>query len=117
MIPVVPLEGEPFRVEFHWGWLPAQMPLLVKKLVEVGLDHGRIGLDMEFAPALYVDQLREMLPRVEFVPADNLFWELRSSKTEKELGFIRKAIEASEDGMRNVFDNVIAAKDFMKIRL
>ncbi len=74
----------------------------VAKLAEVlqkhGLDRARIGLDFDFVPMNIMAMLKQALPGVEFVDAQPLFTQLRATKTDKELGFIRRAVHIAEEG-------------------
>lgn len=74
----------------------------VAKLAEVvrqrGLDHGRIGLDMDFVPVNLMKLVQQALPAVEFVDAQPLYTQMRAIKTDKELRFIRQAISIAEEG-------------------
>ena len=117
--PVFPRRGDPFIIDYmSWNPPPEVRPSWIKQyypgqgsgllgleknLVELagalhehGLQHARLGIDLGFFPVTAFHRLQELMPDVEFVNAQSLFWQLRAVKSEQELGFIRRAVEASE---------------------
>jgi Xaa-Pro aminopeptidase len=71
-------------------------------LKEKGLASGRIGLETENLPVQSMKRLQDRLPNACFVDASPVFLQGLSRKTEREIGFIRKSVEASEAGFREV---------------
>lgn len=71
---------------------------LAQVITEKGLDHGHIGLDMDFVPVNMLELLKSFLPSVEFVDAQLLFTQLRAVKSEREIAFTKKAIQIAESG-------------------
>ncbi len=123
--PVFPRYGDPFVIDYmSWNpplevrpsWIKRYYPGqgsgllgLEKNLIELaealhehGLQHARLGIDLDFLPVTAFHRLQELLPDVEFVNAQSLFWQLRAVKSEKELGFIKRAVKASEKAFLEV---------------
>jgi Xaa-Pro aminopeptidase len=65
--------------------------LLIDTLQEFGLAKGRIGIELDYIPAMDLDVVRGALPEAAFVNAEELFLDLRSVKTWEELERLRKA--------------------------
>src|SRR5262245_6996502 len=58
-------------------------------LHDLGLDHGRIGIELEFLPAKDFATLHKILPGVQWVAADRVFDTARQIKTPNELTLLR----------------------------
>lgn len=79
-------------------------PTLVGKALQAAADAlslagKRVGLDLEFAPAADVDQLRALLPGAEFVNSSPLIRELRLIKTPVEIDLLRRGVRLTEHGI------------------
>jgi Xaa-Pro aminopeptidase len=75
---------------------------LVEALKDKGLAGGKIGFEMRFVPAGILSWLESELPAIEPVDAEWILWQLRAVKTEKQLGFIRQAVDACEAGVEEI---------------
>ena len=79
---------------------PALVGRALQAAVEaLGLAGKRIGLDLEFAPAADVEQLRALLPGAEFVNSSPLIRELRLLKTPVEIELLRRGVRLTEHGI------------------
>jgi Xaa-Pro aminopeptidase len=65
------------------------MDRLADALTDLRLDHGKIGIEMEFVPALDFATLQKRLPTIQWTPADALFNKARQVKTPGELDLLR----------------------------
>ncbi|GGA86822.1 proline dipeptidase [Brucella endophytica] len=68
-------------------------------LKERGLDHARIGVDLEFVPAADFDALKRALPNVIWVDGSMVLRRLRAVKTPREIERLRQAAKAAEAGL------------------
>jgi Xaa-Pro aminopeptidase len=65
------------------------MDRLADALTDLRLDHGKIGIEMEFVSALDFATLQKRLPTIQWTPADALFNKARQVKTPGELDLLR----------------------------
>jgi Xaa-Pro aminopeptidase len=65
------------------------MDRLAEALRDLNLDHGKIGIEMEFLPAKDFATLQRILPGVEWRAADAIFNKARQIKTANELALLR----------------------------
>lgn len=86
--------------------LDKRLEMLADQLATRGLHRGKLGIDMDYAPANVLSRLRGLLPDAEFVSADILLYRLRSVKSLEELATIRKAIEIAEGAFVDVKDTM-----------
>lgn len=70
--------------------------LLVDALRELGLAKGRIGIELDYIPAMDFDVIRKDLPEAKFTDASHIFLELRSVKTPEEIDRLRRAGRAAD---------------------
>ena len=75
----------------------------VKALRERGLEAARIGYEETRLPEYWARRLREALPRATFVPADDLFWQIRAVKTDEEIRRLREAFRIAAQIYRETF--------------
>ena len=76
--------------------LPLEMA--VESMKEKGLDEGRVGVELGYEQIMGISvndfiKLKEALPKVEFVDAADLFWEIRMIKSPAEIERNRRACE------------------------
>ena len=72
---------------------------LVHVLEALGLGRGRAGVDMARVPLSIEQKLRQALPQLELVPADEQLGGLRMVKLESEITLLETAALHSEKGM------------------
>ena len=77
---------------------------LVRALNKKGLVGGRVGFEKGFIPTGIMDWIQSELPGTEAVDGEWILWQLRSVKTQKQLGFIRTAVAACEAGVRRMLE-------------
>jgi Xaa-Pro aminopeptidase len=66
------------------------MDSLADALRDMGLENGRVAVEMEFLPAKDFATLQRRLPKVQWVSADGLFNKARQIKTPGELALLRE---------------------------
>ena len=71
---------------------------------EKGIYKGRIGFDERNTPASRIRLMQKKLPKIRFVPASDIFKEIRMIKSAEEIERIRKAVKATERGIQAVLD-------------
>lgn len=76
--------------------------LLADTLKEFGLAAGRIGIELDYIPAMDFDALQKHVPGATFVDASELFLDLRSVKTQEEIARLRKAGHAADKAHKHV---------------
>ena len=65
------------------------MDKLAETLMDLKLERGKIGIEMEFLPAKDFTTVQKNLPAVQWVAADAIFNQARQVKTPKELELLR----------------------------
>ena len=76
--------------------------VLARALKEKGLGNARIGFELSFVPVITMDWIKSELPGIEVVDGDWIVWKMRALKTKKQIGFIQKAVDACEAGIKNL---------------
>lgn len=76
--------------------------VLVTTLKDFGLSRGRIGIELDYLPAMDFATLCQGLPGAEFVNANKMFLELRSVKTTEEIDRLRRAGRAADKAHKQV---------------
>jgi Xaa-Pro aminopeptidase len=69
---------------------------LVTALQARGLDGARVGIDEYGIPPAYLAKVREALPRTTFVPAWEVFRQIRAIKTPEEVARLRGSAQIAE---------------------
>ena len=77
---------------------------LVNVFRDRGIVKGRIGFDETSVPHTRIRLLHRKFPRVRLVPASEAFKEMRMIKSAEEIDRIRKAVRATERGIRAVME-------------
>jgi len=87
-----PVEGEYLRVK--------SLEEAVKTVIlQLGLEESNIGFEGTFLPVKKYEALVKALPRAKFKDATKMIYELRMIKDEEEIFMIKKACEASIEGI------------------
>jgi Xaa-Pro dipeptidase len=78
---------------------------------ELGLEEGRIGTELGGVmwmrmPLEDFDQLRQNLPRAEFIDASSLLWKLRARKSGAEVDLIRQAVAITDQAYQVLFQEL-----------
>jgi Xaa-Pro aminopeptidase len=82
--------------------------LLGEALTEAGVAGGRIGIELDYMPALDFVRLRERLPQAELVPCKDLYFSTRMIKTADEIATLRRVGELTERVIRDVAGEIRA---------
>ncbi len=77
---------------------PAAFDLIAQQMGRLGLDRGRIGVDLGFVPAADAELLAAALPGAELVDGTGTIRRLRMVKTAREIDRLRLAASLSEAG-------------------
>ncbi|WP_454747996.1 M24 family metallopeptidase [Ciceribacter selenitireducens] len=80
--------------------------LLRDMLSARGLDHGRIGVDLEFMPAADFAHLQRALPEARFSDGSEILRRLRAVKSPREIDCLRRAAMAAEGGLSRMAETV-----------
>lgn len=76
--------------------------IMVESIKELGLENKVIGLELDYLPINYYNQLKEYLPKAEFVNISELFIYSRSIKTEEEIETFRKICSVADNAFFEV---------------
>ena len=108
-IAVLPLEQEPAFIgcsieqatiesetwiadkRFYTEFVESPVAVLANVLKEKGLDHGKVGIELDYLMAHYYKELISLLPDVEFVPCTYLFNRIRMIKEPVEIEMLSTA--------------------------
>lgn len=118
---LIPKQGEPTLMIFaseleevkKFNWikniktyraLHEMMVGIIEYLNSLGIEHPKVGVEMEFAtPAFLLERFKMANPQVEVVDAKPVLGELRKRKSESEIECIRKACQIADGGMELAF--------------
>jgi Xaa-Pro dipeptidase len=107
------LPGEEVRV---WGeFTDSAMRCLATLLYELGLESGRIGIEMDYVPAGDFAVLQRVLPKAAFSPAEPLYARSRQIKTADEIALLRRLSRIADSSITNAFAAVQAGDTEMDI--
>lgn len=70
--------------------------ILADALTEAGVGSGRIAIELDYMPAQDYIRLRERLPKAEFAPCRELYFDARMIKTDEEIGFLTQVGELTD---------------------
>ena len=82
------------------------MAVLADILRELGLEHGRIGMETAYLAAQYYQELMEQLPRLQVTSCEPLFESVRMFKTSREVELLRHAFRSTEQALLSVYRTV-----------
>ncbi|OSP53470.1 Xaa-Pro peptidase family protein [Pseudoruegeria sp. SK021] len=77
--------------------------LLVEVLIELGLDTGKVGIELEYIAGKYLMSLKAQLPNLKVEGCDELFRTVRSIKTQREIDALQAAFRGTEKAMLATF--------------
>jgi Xaa-Pro aminopeptidase len=107
------LPGEEIRV---WGeFTDSAMTCLATLLYELGLESGRIGIEMDYVPAGDFAVLQRVLPKATFSAAETLYARSRQIKTADEIALLRRLSRIADSSITNAFAAVRAGDTEMDI--
>lgn len=85
--------------------------LIASAIKKKGLDKAKIGLaGYHLLPISCYDMIKKFIPEVKFEPADDILYELRSIKSEKELSLLREAARLNDEVMEAGMESVEEGK-------
>ncbi len=73
---------------------------------EQGLEKGRIGIEGNKIGAIYLEQLKKLLPKAQFIGAKEIFVELRAIKTAEEILRLKEAYRVADKSYYAAFNTV-----------
>jgi Xaa-Pro dipeptidase len=91
------------------------MAVLSDLLRKRGLADARIGLEMDYLPAGDFAALRELLPKADFTPAQNLLARLRQIKNLEEIDLLRRLSRIADTAIVQAYQSVSAGATEMDI--
>ena len=121
-IALLPLEADPVMIgcvierntiehetwirdkRFYFEFRESPVRFLADAIREKKLEHGRIGIELDYLSALYYTELREYLPDTEFIPCVKLFEHVRAVKDAGEIELLAHAAQAT----RQAFEMAVA---------
>jgi Xaa-Pro dipeptidase len=107
------LPGEELRV---WGeFSDSAMTCLATLLYELGLESGRIGIEMDYVPAGDFAVLQRVLPKAAFSAAEPLYARSRQIKAADEIALLRRLSRIADSSITNAFAAVKAGDTEMDI--
>ncbi len=91
--------------------LGVPIDMVVEGMKEKGMDEGRVGVEMGYEVRMGMSlndfaKLKEALPRVEFVDASDLFWEIRMIKSTAEIARNRRACEITVKAYETLYPSL-----------
>lgn len=82
--------------------------LLIDTLKEFGLESGRIGIELDYLPAMDFMAIQKGLPNATFINSADLLLELRSVKTQDEIALLKRAGRAADKAHRSLLEQARA---------
>lgn len=99
---------EPNRVYSYNEFTTDPIVLLAEKLIELGLDGCKVGIEFNYLPAKDYLTLIKFAPHIQFVDGAGLLDEMRKIKFQYELDFIERFGKGAEDVIFSAFEGVSA---------
>ena len=84
-------------------FVTSPIDLLADALTEMGLDKGRIGVELKYLPVVYHQQLMDRLPHLVVEPCEPLFDRVRMHKTPRERAILADAFRATEKALMSTY--------------
>ena len=91
------------------------MAVLADLLKGLGLDSGRIGVEMDYLPAGDYGQLRQELPQASFFANETILARLRQIKTRDEIDLLRRLSRIADQSITDALAAVRAGDSEMEI--
>ncbi|MDH5781621.1 MAG: Xaa-Pro peptidase family protein, partial [Dehalococcoidia bacterium] len=93
-------------VRSYREFLQDPIDLLVDVLKEKGFSHGQIGIELSYIPAIDFKKLRSKLPGLKLIECTELFNELYTVKSDKQLSILRAVAKAAEKAIQEGFERL-----------
>lgn len=112
-IAVLPLEQDPVMIgcsieqatienetwitdrRFYTEFVQSPVQFLADALKEKGLDHGKVGIELDYLMAHYYKELVRLMPDVEFVPCTRVLDKVRMIKEPVEIEMLSRAANST----------------------
>lgn len=95
------------RIHPYTEFVDNPIDVLVERLKELGLEHGRIGMDLDFLPASSHERLMKRLHNMQMVNTTETIAAIRAVKEPDEVDFIERAAKGTH---RAVIEAMQASK-------
>jgi Xaa-Pro aminopeptidase len=80
--------------------------VLAKTLSELGMEKSRIGIDLASMTQSFMEDLQQTLPKVEWVPVDDVWRALRAVKTDAEVRLLEEAARQADRAMVSALNHM-----------
>jgi Xaa-Pro aminopeptidase len=91
------------------------MNVLARVLAEHHLSGAHVGIELDYLPAADFLELRALLPKTRFSPAQNLLARLRMIKTPAEIEILRRLSRIADQAITDAYRSVRAGSNEMDI--
>ena len=92
-------------------FVTAPTDMLIDLLGELGLESGRVGLEMEYLAAVYYNKLADALPGLRLEPCEELIRSARMFKTQRELDALTRGFQGTANAMLATYATVRVGED------
>ena len=92
-------------------FVTAPTDILIDLLKELGLESGRVGLEMEYLAAVYFNKLSGALPGLRLEPCEGLIRSVRMFKTQRELDALTRGFQGTANAMLETYATVKVGED------
>ncbi len=90
-----------------WGeFTDRPMSVLAGLMKDLGVEQGRIGIEMDYLPAGDFEDLRVFLPLAQFTAVQDIFARLRQVKTPSEINLIRRLSRITDEAVGEALGSV-----------
>lgn len=96
-------------------FVTSPVDLLVDLVAEKGLASGRLGIESQALPAVYVDRLQTRLPGATLVDCGGLMDRVRMIKTPAEIDALAQAGRATDQAIRGAFERALIGDTEKKV--
>ena len=87
-------------------FLTSPVDVLADVLTELGLEKGRVGIEMDYLAAAYQNRLMARLPGLTLAPCEDLFARVRMFKTPRERQILSDAYRGTEKALMETYQAV-----------
>lgn len=78
---------------------------LARVLEEKGLERAVVGIELGYLSAAHYLELKRLLPNLDLVPCENVFWELRMLKSTQEAEHLARIARVTEEAIAHAFQS------------
>jgi Xaa-Pro aminopeptidase len=91
-------------------YVESPMAILARVIKDRDLAKARIGIEKRYLGAARWEELREMLPQVQFIEVADLLEGVRNIKTEAEVALLKRAADMQDEAILEVFGEARAGQ-------